>query len=63
HPTGLVFQHEDGKTYYIPYPPDPADANATHDRTHQVISLMIQLLGMLQSQDNVPQTATVRVVN
>lgn len=63
HPTGLVFQHEDGKTYFIPYPPDPADANATHDRTHQVISLMIQLLGMLQSQDNVPQTATVRVVN
>jgi hypothetical protein len=62
HPEGIVFQHEDGQTYYVPYPPLTA-GRGNQDRTHQVISLLIQLIGMLQQQDEIPSTQSVRVVN
>jgi hypothetical protein len=57
----LVFRHEDGRTYYVPHP-NPADRGANLDRTHQVITLMLQLIGLLQEREDLPPTASVRVI-
>lgn len=59
-PSGLVFRHEDGRTYYVPYP--PLERGAVPDRTHQVITLLLQLVGVLQQREDVPGTQTVRVI-
>lgn len=59
-PSGLVFRHEDGRVYYVPYP--PLERGATPDRTHQVITLLLQLIGVLQQREDVPGTQTVRVI-
>jgi hypothetical protein len=60
-PNGLVFRHEDGRTYHVPYP-NPQARGGDIDRTHQVITLMLQLIGMLQEREDVPVTQTVRVL-
>jgi hypothetical protein len=59
-PSGIVFRHEDGRTYYVPYP--PLERGTPPDRTHQVITLLLQLIGVLQEREDVPGTQTVRVV-
>jgi len=59
-PSGIVFRHEDGRTYYVPYP--PLERGAVPDRTHQVITLLLQLVGVLQQREDVPGTQTVRVI-
>jgi hypothetical protein len=59
-PSGIVFRHEDGRTYYVPYP--PLERGTPPDRTHQVITLLLQLIGVLQEREEVPGTQTVRVV-
>jgi len=59
-PSGIVFRHEDGRTYYIPYP--PLERGTPPDRTHQVITLLLQLVGVLQEREDVPGTPTVRVI-
>ncbi|MES1197634.1 MAG: hypothetical protein ABUL55_03305 [Pseudomonadota bacterium] len=61
HASGMVFRHEDGQTYYVPYPDFAARGDA-HDRTHQVVTLLLQLIGVLQEREAVPTTQTVRVV-
>ena len=59
-PSGIVFRHEDGRTYYVPYP--PLERGGTPDRTHQVITLLLQLVGVLQEREEAPGTQTVRVI-
>jgi hypothetical protein len=61
HPSGIVFQHEDGESYYIPYP-NTTRSDGPRDRTHQVITLLLQLIGVLQERSDVPATQTVRVI-
>ncbi|MBS0384763.1 MAG: hypothetical protein JSS00_05380 [Proteobacteria bacterium] len=61
HASGIVFQHEDGQSYYVSYP-DTTRADAPRDRTHQVITLLLQLIGVLQERSDVPATQTVRVI-
>ena len=41
----------------------PAAPHADVGRTHQVITLMLQLIGMLQAREEVPSTPAVQVVN
>jgi hypothetical protein len=60
-PNGLVFRHEDGRTYHIPYP-DSGAQGGDIDRTHQVITLMLQLIGMLQEREDAPDIQTVRAI-
>jgi hypothetical protein len=72
---GLNFEHDDGGRYTIPY--EAVRAGATACRTsrgqpvdpaapghsQQVVALMLQLLGMIQSRDDIPATGAVQIVN
>jgi len=55
----LVFRHDDGRTYYVSR---PRPSGAHSERTHQVITLMLQLIGLLQEREDLPPTASVRVI-
>jgi hypothetical protein len=59
--SGLVFQHEDGITYYVP-PSNPAALGRDLDRTNQVITLMLQLIGLIQEREDLPGPPSVRIV-
>lgn len=65
---GLNFEHDDGATYSVAFGDgghcEGSASPATGvDRTHQVISLMLQLIGMIQAREDVPATGAVQVVN
>jgi hypothetical protein len=66
---GMNFIHDDGARYALaPAATRQCTANASladaePSHTHQVVSLMLQLIGLIQSREDVPPTGAVQVVN